>query len=163
MYVEQTLLKLFDQLGINYDYRTHEPVFTCEQANAIFPEHKGVHCKNLFVKDRDNKKWLLVIPDDRRADLKSIAEKIGSKRLSFCSAEEMQNCLGVTPGAATPLAVINDTDSRIDLIVDEIIANWDTIRCHPLTNTATVSINMGDFRKFIRHTGHNLTIANLIQ
>ena len=161
MYTEESLLKLLGEFGIKYDYRAHQAVFTCEQANAVFPEMAGRHCKNLFVKDRDGGMWLLVIPDDRRADLKAIAEKIGSKRLSFCSADEMTSCLGVTPGSATPLAVINDVNNRVMLVMDAVIMGWDKIPCHPLTNTATISIDTEDFRKFITHTGHELNVVDL--
>jgi len=162
MYNEQTLLQLFDQLEIKYEYRAHEAVFTCEQANTALPENAGAHCKNLFVKDETGRMWLLVIPDDRRADLKAIQEKIGSKRLSFCSAERMEEFLGVTPGSVTPLAVINDTGNRVQLVVDKIVMGWDIIRCHPLANTATVSISREDFEKFIRHAGHELNVINLV-
>ncbi|MCL2629618.1 MAG: prolyl-tRNA synthetase associated domain-containing protein [Alphaproteobacteria bacterium] len=161
MHNEQTLLNLLDQLGIKYGRKAHEPVFTCEQADALLPELRGQHCKNLFVKDRDDKKWLLVVPADRRADLKLIAEKIGSKRLSFCSAEEMQAILGVAPGAASPLAMINDSDNQVTLVLDETVAGWDAIHCHPLTNLATVSIPRADFEKFIQYAKHDLNIESL--
>ena len=161
MHNEQSLLKILDELEIKYDYRAHEPVFTCEQANAAFPEHKGAHCKNLFLKDADGKKWLVVIPDNRRADLKALAEKIASKRLSFCSAEEMQELLGVGPGSATPMAVINDLKNQVTLAIDEIVMGWDIIRCHPMTNAATIAIGNADFKKFIRHANHDIQVIGL--
>jgi Ala-tRNA(Pro) deacylase len=162
MHSEKSLLKMFDDLAVKYEYRTHQPLFTCEQAHAVFPELKGTHCKNLFVKDATGRKWILVIPDDRRADLKSVAEKIGSLRLSFCSAEEMMECLGVSPGSVTPLAVINDADNKVGLIIDRSIMERETIICHPLTNTATVLIDMGDFQRFIGRLGHSMEIKTLV-
>ncbi|MCL2331217.1 MAG: prolyl-tRNA synthetase associated domain-containing protein [Proteobacteria bacterium] len=162
MYNEQSLLEKLTGLGIQYDYLSHPAVFTSEQANAVFPDLRGAHCKNLFVRDRTGKKWLLVVLDDRRADLRAMAEKIGSNRLSFCSAPEMMECLGVTPGSVTPLAVINDTNNQVDLIVDAHIMNWDTIHCHPLVNTATVSIVPADFRKFIKYANHDLKVMNIV-
>ena len=162
MYTEKLLLDKLQELGIAYDYVSHPAVFTSEQANAAMPHMAGAHCKNLFVKDKSGKKWLLTIPDDRRADLKIVAEKIGSARLSFCSADEMEECLGITPGAVTPLAVINDTENRVELVVDKNVMNWDIISCHPMINTATISIKSDDFRKFIEYTNHNLTVMEIV-
>jgi len=122
----------------------------------------GAHCKNLFVKDRTGRKWLLTIPDDKKTDLKKVAKIIGSARLSFCSAEEMMECLGITPGSVTPLAVINDTANRVTLCVDRNVMDWDIISCHPMVNTATISISNYDFKRFITHTGHGLNIAALV-
>ncbi|MCL2017310.1 MAG: prolyl-tRNA synthetase associated domain-containing protein [Alphaproteobacteria bacterium] len=161
MFDEQSLLEKLEQLCIKYDYVSHPAVFTSEQANEVHPELKGAHCKNLFVKDRTDKKWLLVIPDDKRADLKSVAEKIGSARLSFCNSEELFKCLGVTPGSVTPLAVINDINNQIELFVDKTIMNWNVISCHPMINTATISITPTDFQKFIKYTNHDLNIIDL--
>lgn len=161
MHDEKSLLSELEKLGIKYKYKPHPAVFTSEQANEIMPELEGAHCKNLFVKDRTNRKWLLTIPDDKKTDLKKAAEIIGSHRLSFCSPAEMMECLGLTPGSVTPLAVINDTLNQVALYVDKNVINWDIINCHPMTNTATISISKKDFEKFIARAGHDLNIAEL--
>ena len=162
MHNEKSLLAELQKLEIEYKYTSHPAVFTSEQANEIMPNKRGAHCKNLFVKDRTDRKWLLTIPDDKKTDLKNVAKIIGSSRLSFCSADEMMECLGLTPGSVTPLAVINDTGSQVVLYVDKNVIGWKMISCHPMTNTATISISNNDFKRFIAHTGHELNIAVLI-
>ena len=162
MYNEQSLLKELEKMGIRYEYISHPPVFTSEQANAAMPQMTGAHCKNLFVKDRTGQKWLLTIPDDRKADLKQVAEKIGSKRLSFCDSDELMECLVVTPGSVTPLAIINDRHHRVTMIMDQTIIDWGMVRCHPMINTATISMTVDDFKKFITSMGHDLRIIKLV-
>lgn len=162
MYNEKMLLQKLSDMEISYEYISHPAVFTSDQANEVHPELRGAHCKNLFVKDRTNQKWLLTIPDDKKTDLKHVASVIGSSRLSFCNSDELMECLGVTPGSVTPLAVINDTQNKVILYVDETVMNWDVIRCHPLINTATISISGVDFRKFIAYCNHDLNIAQLV-
>ena len=162
MHDEKSLLIELQKLGIEYGYVSHPAVFTSEQANKIMPDQKGAHCKNLFVKDKTGKKWLLTIPDDKKTDLKKVAETIRSARLSFCNAEEMMECLGLTPGSVTPLAVANDALNQVTLYVDKNVMDWDIISCHPMTNTATISISRNDFEKFIAHTRHELNIAALV-
>jgi len=162
MHNEISLLAELQKLGIEYRYVSHPAVFTSEQANEIMPDQRGAHCKNLFVKDRTDRKWLLTIPDDKKANLKNVAGIIGSQRLSFCNAEEMMECLGLTPGSVTPLAVINDTENQVTLYVDRNVMDWNIISCHPMANTATIAIFNNDFRKFITHTGHELNIVDLV-
>lgn len=162
MYNEKSLLNEFKNLGIEYEYISHPAVFTSDQANEITPDLKGAHCKNLFVKDKTKQKWMLTIPDDKKTDLKRVAEIIGSGRLSFCNADEMMECLGVTPGSVTPLAVINDTKNQVILYVDKAVMNWDIISCHPMVNTATISISKNDFEKFIQFSKHDLNVAELV-
>jgi Ala-tRNA(Pro) deacylase len=62
--------------------------------------------------------WLVTLPDEKRADLKSLPDKIGSKRLSFGNADLLMEALGVTPGSVTALALINDEARRVQLVLD---------------------------------------------
>ena len=161
MYNEQSLLKELDALCIKYEYYAHEPLFTVEQINTLQVDIKGLHCKNLFVKNKDGAKWILVINAEERANLKSIAEKLESSRLSFCSAEEMQACLGVIPGSVTPFAIANNSEHNVTLVIDKKLSESEIINCHPLANTATVAITYSDLAKFIKHAGHEITVMNL--
>ena len=160
-YDEKLILDKLCQMQIAYDYISHPPVFTSDAANQVMPDLIGARCKNLFVRDRANRKYLLVIPDDKKTDLKYVAAVIGSSRLSFCNEHEMMECLGVSPGSVTPLAVINDTQNQVVLYIDTAIMNWDTVLCHPMINTATIRISRDDFEKFIAATGHEINIRDL--
>jgi Ala-tRNA(Pro) deacylase len=62
--------------------------------------------------------WLVTLPDEKRADLKSLPDKIGSKRLSFGNADLLMEALGVRPGSVTALALINDEARRVQLVLD---------------------------------------------
>ena len=52
--------------------------------------------------------WLVVCLADRELDLRALADFLGSKRLSFGSAERLMRYLGVKPGAVNPFAVMTD-------------------------------------------------------
>src|SRR5947209_17458879 len=121
------LLRFLEEFGIAYALYEHEPVFTAEEALKVCGHIPGVHCKNLFLKDKADALWLITLPDEKRADLKSLPEKIGSKRLSFGNAALLMETLGVTPGAVTPLALINDEAARGQPVVDRGIMEQDLI------------------------------------
>ena len=62
---------------------------------------------------------LVVALEDRAIDLKRLGERLVAGRLSFGSPERLARYLGVEPGSVTPFAVINDTDHKVTLVLDE--------------------------------------------
>ena len=98
---------------------THPPLFTVEQSQALRGSIAGGHTKNLFVKDKKDKVFLLVAPEDAAIELKSMHRLLGaSGRFSFGSADLMRELLGVEPGSVTPFGVINDKDARVNVVLD---------------------------------------------
>ncbi len=74
-------------------------------------EIPGGHTKNLFVKDKKGRLFLLVLGEETVVDLKRVHEKIGAQgRVSFGSAELLEEVWGVRPGAVTPFGAINDRE-----------------------------------------------------
>lgn len=149
--------QLFDrlaELGIAHRTVEHEAVFTVEQAK----QHRGVlpghHIKNLFLRNKKDEMWLMVALEDRTIDLKRLGESLGAGRLSFGSPERLKTWLGVEPGSVTPLAVINDTQHRVTLVLDRGLAEGGPINAHPLTNTMTSAIALPDLQRFFEATGH---------
>ena len=91
---------------------SHPPLFTVADSQSLRGQIAGGHTKNLFLKDKPGSLFLVVADEDARIDLKSIHPRIGAKRVSFGSAELLQQHLGVLPGSVTPFAAINDTGRR---------------------------------------------------
>jgi Ala-tRNA(Pro) deacylase len=150
----QDLFALFEKLGIQTTTHDHAPVFTVEEAQQVHGNIPGGHCKNLFCKDEKGVLWLIVALENSRINLKAAPDKIGSRRLSFGKPELLMEVLGLEPGSVTPFGLINDTDTRVNVILDETMMKHDILNYHPLLNNATTSISHGDLLKFIRGTGH---------
>ena len=67
------------ELGLSFEVDEHEPVFTIEEMEALGLNEKGMVVKNLFLRDQKGKKhFLVLLPSDRHADLKSIGEQLGA-------------------------------------------------------------------------------------
>jgi Ala-tRNA(Pro) deacylase len=69
--------------------------------------------------------------------------------------------LGVVPGAVTVFGLINDTEGRVRVVLDEALMENDTINAHPLTNEATTSIAKTDLLRFVEATGHRPLILKV--
>ncbi len=160
----QEAAKLFDflhELGIETKTATHPAAFTVEDARALRGQIAGGHTKNLFLKDKKGRLWLVVALEDTPVDLKRLNRRIGSARLSFGKAELLQEVLGVKPGSVTPFALMNDADNRVQVVLDERMMDYEVLNFHPLINTATTSINREDFLRFLRATGHEPLIVDV--
>jgi Ala-tRNA(Pro) deacylase len=151
----ETLLAALDQLGIAHDTVSHPPLFTVEQSKELRGAIPGAHTKNLFLKDKKGRLFLVTAVESTLIDLKRLHEIIGgSGRLSFGSADQLMEHLGVTPGSVTAFAVINDTAGAVTMILDERLATFDRINGHPLVNTMTTGVAYADLLRFLGSVGH---------
>jgi len=156
------LFAFLDRLGIAHQTVTHPPLFTVEQSQALRGTIPGGHTKNLFVKDKKDKVFLLVAAEDAAIELKSMHRLLGaSGRFSFGSAELMRELLGVDPGSVTPFGVLNDTGARVHVVLDRAMMDHEILNYHPLVNTMTTSIGSADLVKFLKATGHEPRIETL--
>ncbi len=141
-------------LGIAYEVHEHPPVFTVVESNQYTRHIKGAHTKNLFLKDKNGAFWLVTVPDEARVDLKALPDAIGCGRVSFGKAEDMERLLEISPGSVTALAAINDSSVSVRFVIDAGLANAEIINCHPLRNSATLSLAPADLVRTLTHWRH---------
>jgi Ala-tRNA(Pro) deacylase len=151
----EDLFAFLDRLGIAHSTVTHPPLFTVEQSQSLRGQIPGGHNKNLFLKDKNGRLYLLVLLEEARIDLKALPPLIGAGRLSFGSAERLREALGVEPGSVTPFALINDRERRVTPVLDAAMMAHEVLNYHPLVNTMTTSIRAADLLKFAAATGHS--------
>jgi len=153
MKTRSDLLAFFDAHGIEHHTTDHPAVFRVGEGEGIKDGIPGAHTKNLFLKDAKARLWLISAKDDTVIDLKRLHTVIGSARLSFGSAELMEETLGVTPGSVTAFALINDESRRVTFVLDKTLADAERVNFHPMTNTATTGVSAEGFRRFLQALG----------
>jgi Ala-tRNA(Pro) deacylase len=152
---EARLYAALTDLGIAWVRHEHPPVFTVEEAERHWTEVRGLHCKNLFLRNKKgNRHYLVVMEHRKNADLRRLAEQVGDDRLSFASPERLQAHLGLSPGAVSPFGLINDRARAVQVIVDADLRQAARVAFHPNVNTATVVIGGDAFARFLASTGH---------
>lgn len=152
---QDDLFNRLQALGISTETHQHPPVFTVEEAQRHCSHLLGGHCKNLFLKDKKGRLWLIVTLDSQPIDLKALSKALGSPRFSFGKPELLLDILGVTPGSVTPFALINDTECRVSVVLDVAMMAMDRLNYHPLSNDATTAITPGDLHDLIVSFGHS--------
>lgn len=142
----------------------HAPLHTVEESQALRGDIPGGHTKNLFVKDKKSRLFLLVMDEDTPVDLKRVHEKIGAQgRVSFGSPDLLETVWGVRPGSVTPFGAINDKVGQVTVVLDEAMMRHHRLNFHPLVNTHTTGLTSADLVKFLRVTGHEPLVVPLGQ
>lgn len=159
---EQRCYELLDSLGIEYAGVDHEHADTIEACHEIEKTLGAKICKNLFLTNRQQTEfYLLLMPGDKPFKTKLLSKQIGTARLSFASAEHMQELLDITPGSVSVLGLAND-GRRVHLVIDSELLQDEFIGCHPCINTSTLKLRTSDVvEKFLPAVGHGYDVVEL--
>ena len=162
MYGKAETLELLDREGIAYELYEHVAVYTVAEAVAAGIPHRELGAKNLFLRDDKHRAYYLVcLPDEKNVSLREIQERLGSRRLSFASAQDLRAMLGLVPGAVTPLGALNDTERHVEVVIDQTLVDAGRLTVHPCDNTATVLIATSDLIALLRERGHDVRVVDL--
>ena len=154
---------LLDRLGVEYDRVDHEAAMTMEVCQEIDAVLQAVICKNLFLCNRQETSfYLLMIPDTKVFHTKDLSAQIGSARLSFAKPEYMEQFLDITPGSVSVMGLMNDTEHRVKLLIDEDVLAGEYVGCHPCINTSSIRFRTSDLvEKILPAMGHDFIKVKL--
>ncbi len=153
---EVRVYDLLDSLGISYQRIDHEAAMTMEACAAIDEVLDATICKNLLLCNRQATAfYLLMIPGDKTFKTSVLSKKIGSSRLSFASGEAMEQLLDITPGSVSVLGLMNDTENRVQLLIDADVLKGEYFGCHPCINTSSLRLKMADLMEKILLAVHH--------
>lgn len=146
---EQEAYALLEELNIDFEAFHHPPITSVREMPYEF---NSPLVKNLVLKAKKGKQiFLVILPREKQADLKKIAEVLDQKRLSFLSEENLLEVLNVLPGTVTPLALPNDKEHQITVVIDRAIDQEDTLGFHPNVNTQTLIMPFKELERILAH------------
>lgn len=163
-FTSDQVLAFLEENGIVARTSQHAPVFTVAESQALRGEIPGVHTKNLFLRDAKRGYFLVVADEARKIDLKRTRKAIGARgSLSFGSPAELQDLLGIQPGAVSLLACINDKGNGVRVVLDQSLLSANLVNCHPLTNERTTSLTPADVLAFLNKISHEPLCVDLAE
>lgn len=160
---EVKVYDLLDSLGIQYFRTDHGPADTMEACHEIDAVLETLVCKNLFLCNRQQTQfYLLMMPGDKPFKTKDLSKQIDSARLSFASPEYMEEFLHISPGSVSIMGLMNDTENRVQLLVDKPVIESVDLGCHPCVNTSSLKMRTKDvFEKFLPAVHHEAIVVDL--
>lgn len=147
--------------NIPFEITEHRAVYNMEELDSIDLPYPEGDAKNLFVRD-DKKKnyYLITVKGDKRINLKDFRKAHGLRPLSFASPEELKKYMDLTPGAVTPLGLLNVEEVPITLYLDSEFKD-SIIGIHPNENTATVWLQGDDLVTLLRENECEVEIVEI--
>ena len=147
---EIAVYDLLDQLEIPYQRTDHAEADTMEACEEIDRILDTIICKNLFLCNRQETKfYLLMMPGNKPFKTKDLSAQIHSARLSFAKPEYMEKYLDITPGSVSVLGLMNDSEKKVQLLIDEDVMKEPYFGCHPCINTSSLKFTTEDLMQKI--------------
>ena len=141
-----------DKLGVQYQRIDHEAAMTmeaCGEIDRALGDNTTI-CKNLFLCNRQETDfYLLLMPGDKPFKTKDLSAQIHSARLSFAKPEYMEKYLDITPGSVSVLGLMNDSEKKVQLLIDEDVMKEPYFGCHPCINTSSLKFSTEDLMQKI--------------
>lgn len=152
-----------DSLGVSYQRMDHDPTDTIEVCHEVEALLQIRICKNLFLCNAQKTNfYLLLMPGEKKFKTAIFSKQMGCSRLSFASAEFMEQFLDITPGSVSVLGLMNDTGNRVRLAIDRDVLKDEYFGCHPCINTSSLKIRTCDLLdKILPALGHEYTLVDL--
>jgi len=160
---KQDIYDYLNKEGIWHEITEHEAVYNMAELSSIEVPYPEYDAKNLFIRDdKKNNYYLITVRGDKRVNLKEFRTNHGTRPLSFASADDLMDIMGLIPGAVTPLGLLNDIECKVSLYLDsDLTIGQGLIGVHPNDNTATVWLKTSDLIKIVEQHGNKVYVTQL--
>lgn len=159
---EESVYSYLKDLNIEFESIKHDPMFKSNDLAEEFKDIDMLDIKNLFLRDAKGKNhYLVIMPYLKPLDIKSLSEKIGTKRMSFASKERLKRYLNVEPGAVSVFNLINDVNHEVIVILDQAAFSHHRVGFHPNINTETLIFSREDLKRLIDSFENQVKIMDI--
>ena len=149
MYNSFELIERLKKENYNITVHQHDALFTVQDSKKLRGKIDGAHSKNLFLKNKKNKFFLLTCEEADKVDLKRISKSLELGNTSFAKEEYLNQYLKIKPGSVSPFALLNDKGGKINFYLEQTLYESELVNFHPLINTSTITIETESFIKFM--------------
>lgn len=158
--LQQAVYETFERLGISFARVDTDPGLTMEDCQHIDRKIGVKIVKTLFLCNRQQTAFYLYVTTDEKPFItREFCGALGIPRVSFASAEKLEELTGVKVGATTVLSAILPSARDVHLVMDRSVAESEWFACTDGTPTCFVKIRTQDLLdKFLPASGHDLRL-----
>ncbi|KAD2210647.1 hypothetical protein E3N88_41632 [Mikania micrantha] len=161
---KEQLLERLQAQQIHFSQYDHPVVMTVE-AQAKYVGHiKGGLSKNLFLKDKKHRFYIVSALADTKVDLKAVLSQrlgLGKGGLRMAPEEAVAEILEVPLGCVTPFALVNESARNVSLLLDQGFKTHECCFFHPLSNDTSISLSIQDLDMFLKSLGRMVSHVDL--
>ncbi|XVE60357.1 hypothetical protein DITRI_Ditri05aG0122500 [Diplodiscus trichospermus] len=162
-YSKDQLLARLKELQIDFSQYEHPVVLTVEAQAKYVGNMGGALSKNLFLKDKKQRYYIVSALADTKVDLKVLSQRLGLGKggLRMAPEEALGEILQVPLGCVTPFAVVNESASHVSLLLDKGFKTQERCIFHPLSNDMSISVTALGLDKFLKSIGRGPSYVDL--
>ncbi|XVE95452.1 hypothetical protein REPUB_Repub02eG0098600 [Reevesia pubescens] len=175
-YSKDQLLARLKELQIDFSQYEHPVVLTVEAQAKYVGNMGGALSKNLFLKDKKNRYYIVSALANAKVDLKDVNESfvwlqscvvlsqrlgLGKGGLRMAPEEALGEILQVPLGCVTPFSVANEYARHVSLLLDQGFKTQERCFFHPLSNDMSISLNAQGLDKFLKSIGRDPSYIDL--
>lgn len=138
--VHDQIINLLQDHGASYQYHSHQPVTTSEEAAKVRGTKLSQAAKALMLQ-ADDDYILLVVPGDKRANLEALHKHLGVSRLAMASKETVEAKTGLEVGAIPPLG----STLKLKTYLDEALTKEDMISFNAGRRDRSITLSLDTF------------------
>ncbi|KAL7603526.1 hypothetical protein Lser_V15G19156 [Lactuca serriola] len=158
--------QLFERLQaqqIKFSQYEHPVVMTVEAQAKYVGHMKGGLSKNLFLKDKKHRFYIVSALADTTVDLKVLSQRLGLGKggVRMAPEEAVGEILQVPLGCVTPFALVNESAKNVSLLLDQGFKTQECCFFHPLSNDTTISLHIKDLDRFLKSVGRMVAYVDL--
>jgi len=163
MYNSFELIELLKKENYNIKVHQHDALFTVQDSKKLRGEIEGAHSKNLFLKNKKNKFFLLTCEEADKVELKRISKSLEFGNTSFAKEKYLDQYLKIKPGSVSPFALLNDKGGQVDFYLEQTLYESKFVNFHPLINTLTITIETKRFIEFMIENDKKIHIFSSVE
>lgn len=162
-YTRESLLSFLQEHGVQCETYEHPVVMTVEEQAKHVGHQDGGLSKNLFLKDKKNRLYVVSALTTTTVDLKALSVRLGLGKggLRMAPEESLQAVLQVPLGCVTPFALINESARSVSLLLDIGFKKQSRLFFHPLTNDASTALTAESLDVFLNAIGREPSYVDL--
>ncbi|KAI6693840.1 hypothetical protein NL676_021550 [Syzygium grande] len=172
-YTKDQLLTRLQELQIEFSKYEHPVVLTVEAQAKHVGNVGAALSKNLFLKDKKQRFYIVSALADTKVDLKGtqpvmqfnefFCQRLGLGKggLRLAPEEALGEILQVPLGCVTPFALVNESASHVSLLLDQGFKSQQGCLFHPLSNDTSISLNTFSLDMFLKSIGRDPSYVDL--
>lgn len=161
----EDLLATLSGAGVEFSEHQHEAAMTVDAQEAALAklEAKGSVIKNLFLKDKKARLYIISALGSTKIELKVMSARLGLGKggINMAAAELVEEVLKVSQGSVTPFAVANAEASGVTLLLDHKILSEEQVFVHPLVNTSSLGMSPAALQAALKAIGRDAIFVDL--
>ncbi|CAN1175418.1 Prolyl-tRNA synthetase associated domain-containing protein 1 [Linum perenne] len=160
---KEQLIARLKELEIKFEQYEHPAVLTVEAQAKYVGDKGGGLSKNLFLKDKKSRFYIVSALADTKVDLKVLSQRLGLGKggIRMAPEEALGQILQVSLGCVTPFALVNESARDVSLLLDKGFKSQEHCFFHPLSNETSISLRASDLDKFLESIGREPSYVDL--